>query len=63
MGGNVKIIHRKAGDFAKAWGFGIDVGLQYEKGPWRFGAVGKDITSTFNAWTFKFTEKEKEILE
>lgn len=52
LGGNVKIIHRKAGDFAKAWGFGFDVGLQYEKGPWHFGVVGKDITSTFNAWSF-----------
>ena len=52
LGGNVKIIHRKAGDFAKAWGFGLDIGLQYEKGPWRFGLVGKDITSTFNAWSY-----------
>ncbi len=60
LGGNVKIIHRKAGDFAKAWGFGIDVGLQYEKGPWRFGAVGKDITSTFNAWTYN-TENLKTV--
>ena len=60
LGGNVKIIHRKAGDFAKAWGFGIDLGLQYEKGPWRFGAVGKDITSTFNAWSYN-TENLKEV--
>lgn len=55
-GANVKIIHRKVGDFAKAWGFGLDLGAQYEKGNWRFGAVGKDITSTFNAWSFN-TEK------
>ena len=55
-GANVKIIHRKVGDFAKAWGFGLDFGAQYEKGNWRFGAVGKDITSTFNAWSFN-TEK------
>src|SRR5438105_4971582 len=26
FGGNVKIIHRKAGDFATGWGFGIDLG-------------------------------------
>jgi hypothetical protein len=24
--------------------------------------VARDVTSTFNAWTFKFTEKEKEVL-
>ena len=60
IGGNVKIIHRKAGEFAKAWGFGIDLGLQYEKGPWHFGAVGKDITSTFNAWTYN-TENLKTV--
>lgn len=52
LGGNAKIVHRKVGDFAKAWGFGLDAGAQYEKGKWTFAAVGKDITSTFNAWTY-----------
>jgi hypothetical protein len=52
IGGNVKIIHRKAGDFARAWGFGLDAGAQYDYKNWTFGAVGKDITSTFNAWSF-----------
>lgn len=55
IGGNVKIIHRKVGEFAKAWGFGVDAGAQYEKGKWQFGAVGKDLTSTFNAWTYNTT--------
>jgi hypothetical protein len=59
-GANVKVIHRKVGDFASAWGFGLDVGAQYEKGRWSFGAVGKDITSTFNAWRFN-TEKLEEV--
>ncbi len=52
LGGNAKVVHRKVGDFAKAWGFGLDAGAQYEKGKWTFAAVGKDITSTFNAWTY-----------
>ncbi|MGB0429953.1 MAG: sensor histidine kinase, partial [Bacteroidia bacterium] len=30
IGGNVKVIHRRAGKFATAWGFGIDLGLQYQ---------------------------------
>jgi len=51
-GGNFKVVHRKAGQFASAWGFGLDAGVQYEKDKWKFGALGKDLTSTFNAWTF-----------
>lgn len=55
-GGNAKVIHRKVGEFASAWGFGLDIGAQYVMGTWKFGAVGRDITSTFNAWSFN-TEK------
>ncbi len=63
IGGNAKIIHRKVGPFANAWGFGLDVGLQYRVKDWRFGATVKDLTSTFNAWKFNFTEEEKEVLQ
>lgn len=52
MGGSAKIITRKAGDFASAFGFGIDFGAQYETEKWKFGAIAKDVTSTFNAWSF-----------
>ncbi|MBC8045208.1 MAG: PorV/PorQ family protein [Fimbriimonadaceae bacterium] len=62
IGGNVKVIHRVAGEFATAWGFGLDVGTQMEKNNWRFGLMARDITSTFNAWSFSFTEEEKDIL-
>ena len=55
-GANVKVIYRKVGEFATAWGFGLDIGTQYKMGKWRFGAMGRDITSTFNAWSFN-TEK------
>jgi len=51
-GGNVKVVHRKVGKFAKAWGFGLDLGAQYDYKHWKFGLFGKDITSTFNAWSF-----------
>ncbi len=60
-GGNVKVIYRRIGDFAKAYGFGIDLGLQYDLKKWRFGAVAKDVTSTFNAWTFDISERTKEV--
>jgi len=62
FGGNAKVIYRKVGSFAQAWGFGLDGGVQLTKGKLRLGAVLKDVTSTFNAWSFTFTDKEKEIL-
>lgn len=62
FGGNVKIIHRSVGSFAKAWGFGLDAGVQYRVNKWRFGVSARDISTTFNAWSFTFTEREKEVL-
>ncbi len=62
FGLNAKVIHRSVGKFAKAWGFGLDAGVQIFINHWRFGVVGRDITSTFNAWSFSFTEKEKQVL-
>lgn len=52
IGGNAKVIHRKVGDFGKAWGFGFDLGAQYAVGQWQFGVMAKDVTSTFNAWSY-----------
>lgn len=62
FGVNAKVIHRSVGKFAKAWGFGLDAGLQIHSNRWRFGVAGRDITTTFNAWAFTFTEREKEVL-
>jgi hypothetical protein len=62
FGLNAKVIHRSVGKFAKAWGFGLDAGLQMFSNRWRFGVSARDITSTFNAWSFSFTEKEKQVL-
>ena len=55
-GANAKIIYRNVGSFANAWGFGLDAGMQYQYGNWKFGAMAKDITSTFNAWSFNTTD-------
>ena len=63
VGGNVKVVHRRIGPFANSWGFGLDAGAQYLRGNWRFAILGRDISSTFNAWTFRFTEEEKLALE
>jgi hypothetical protein len=59
VGGNVKVVRRVIGSFAGSWGFGLDLGMQYRIGKLRFGAMGRDITSTFNAWHVSFTEEEK----
>ena len=62
FGGNVKIIHRKVGSFASAWGFGLDAGIQYTNKRLRLGLSARDITTTFNAWSFTFADREKEVL-
>ena len=62
FGINAKVIHRSVGHFAKAWGFGLDAGLQIRTGQWHLGVAARDITTTFNAWSFSFTDKEKEAL-
>jgi len=62
FGLNAKIIYRKVGSFATAYGFGIDAGIQAHGERWHFGAVAKDLTSTFNAWTFHFTDAQKQVL-
>jgi hypothetical protein len=62
FGANAKVIYRKVGHFANAWGFGIDAGFKMQKNRWSLGIVAKDLTTTFNAWSFHFTEKEKEVL-
>lgn len=57
-GGNVKIIHRKVGDFSKAWGFGLDFGAQKKIGSWQLGLMGRDLLGTFNAWSHNVEELE-----
>jgi len=44
FGVNAKVIHRSVGKFAKAWGFGLDAGLQIIQNKWRFGIAGRDIS-------------------
>lgn len=51
-GASVKLIYRKQGEFASAYGFGFDLGAQYAYNKWRFGASLRDATSTFNMWIF-----------
>ncbi len=62
IGATPKIVHRKIGKFATSWGFGVDLGAQYKYKEFQFGVQLRDITTTFNAWKFNFTEAEKQVL-
>ena len=60
VGVNGKIVHRKIGDFASSWGFGLDAALQFQtKSEWKFGLMLRDITTTFNAWSIDQKEFDK----
>lgn len=50
-GVNAKVIRRVIGQFASSWGFGFDVGIQFERGDWRIGVMARDITTTYNIWS------------
>ncbi len=58
-GVNAKVIRRVIGDFANSWGFGFDVGLQFERDDWKFGLMLRDITTTYNVWSINEEEYKK----
>lgn len=60
IGGSAKVIHRNVGDFAKAWGAGIDIGLKYTSESNQFKAIAfaKDIFGTYTTWDFNFEDPE-----
>jgi len=62
LGGTAKIIYRSVGSFANAWGFGFDAGAQLSKGNFRLAAVVKDVSTTFTAWNFTFSDADKQVL-
>jgi hypothetical protein len=65
MGFSAKVIYRHIGDFAKAYGFGFDAGLQYRPNKhWSAGLSLRDATSTFSAWTYNLSpEMQATLLE
>ena len=58
-GVNAKVIRRVIGKFANSWGFGFDLGLQFERNDWHFGLMLRDITTTYNIWNIDEEEYEK----
>lgn len=61
LGGNAKIVHRKVGAFGKSWGFGLDASAKYKSGTWTFAALARDVTTTFNAWSFTLSDQVKDV--
>lgn len=58
-GVNAKVIRRTIGKFANSWGFGFDIGLQFEQNDWKFGLMIRDITTTYNVWAIDEEEYAK----
>jgi hypothetical protein len=63
IGSNAKIIHRRIGQWASAWGVGLDAGAKMQMKRWQFGLMVRDATTTATSWAFSFTEAEKQILK
>jgi hypothetical protein len=64
VGGNFKVVYRHVGDFARSWGFGIDGAVRYNVGDhWKFGLLARDVTTTFNAWSFSLDDQMIETFE
>ncbi len=63
VGGNFKIIYRQIGDFASAYGFGLDASVNYTKNKWKFAVMARDITTTVNAWTYTLDDATKKVFE
>lgn len=60
VGGSMKVLHRNIGEFGKGWGFGIDLGAQYQYRNLRAGILLRDVSTTvtnfsYNTETFEET--------
>lgn len=51
VGGNAKIIYRHAGDFATAWGYGLDLSVSKSLKRFNLALMLRDITGTYNSWS------------
>ena len=62
IGGSVKIVSRKVGEFANAVGFGVDLSALYKLEKVNLGVNFRDISGTWNAWSFNKEELEEVFL-
>ena len=57
-GASAKIINQRLGPFANAWGYSLDIGVQYKSGLADFGASIQDVTTMQKMWTVNEDEFE-----
>ena len=62
LGSSVKVIHRTAGEFVSAWGFGLDISALWVGKRLRVGVMVNDLTNTFNAWSFNTESFEEAFI-
>ena len=61
FGINAKVIHQVGGSFASSWGFGFDAGALIAGKRWKLGIMAKDVTTTFNAWSYNIDQQTQEV--
>lgn len=61
-GASTKIINQRLGPFANAWGYSLDVGLQYKTEFIDFGVSVQDITTMQKMWTVNEDEFQTDTL-
>lgn len=52
LGAALKVVHRRAGDFATAWGLGFDIGVALKAGGYDLGIHLSDATGSYNNWFY-----------
>lgn len=63
IGGTAKIIYRSIGSFGSSIGFGFDLGAMYDKGNLKLGLMLRDISTTWNFWSFSLTPDEQLVFQ
>lgn len=56
-----KVIRRTVGDFADAWGYSFDLGLQYRTGRFLLGANIQDVSTMLQSWSINTSEFNNSI--
>lgn len=50
-GATAKVVRRSIGDFASAWGYSFDIGVQYQTGRYWLGVNLQDISTMLQSWS------------
>lgn len=58
-GTSAKIVRRKIGNYADAFGYSFDAGMQYQKNNLKLGAMVMDVTTMLQSWSINTTEFEQ----